>query len=150
MTIWGCKTGLVKDDSDNFETREILLKQYPDAVEMDRNPSKYEEYIHGEGHVVNKIKQKEFTKGKAKQKLKETMSSGCEWNGYTFGCDETDRKRFQEGLVLLDLMQFENCNVWTMDNTKVTVTAAEYRQLCTAIAMTFAGAFEAYKDETSI
>ena len=51
MTIWGCKTGLVKDDSGNPETREKLLTRFPDAVEMERRPGRYEEYIHGTGYV---------------------------------------------------------------------------------------------------
>lgn len=136
---WKYRGSCTADNKEAFEKLVSLEGDKPEWVDVEAEMVR-----------LNTEADKEEAIHAAKQKLKDTMSSGCEWNGYTWGCDETDRKRFQEGLVLLDLMQFENCNVWTMDGTKVTVTAAEYRQLCTTIAMTFAGAFEAYKDETSI
>lgn len=90
MTIWGCKTNLVKDDTNNIKMREALLAQYPDAIELDRNPTKYETYVHGTGYVKDTEQEEteqaetarieEIEAAKVSSGLKEiTIEQGNEW-----------------------------------------------------------------------
>ena len=57
MTIYGLSNNEIHDDQADQLIRAKILKKYPDAVELDRLPEKYETYIHGQGYVLDSEQQ---------------------------------------------------------------------------------------------
>jgi len=55
MTIYGCKTGIVKDDMGNSYLRQRIMSRYPDAIEMHRAPLQFEQYVQGSGYVKDTV-----------------------------------------------------------------------------------------------